>query len=78
MLAKVNLIFHQRSNFAPQYVRSCPETLQVTIINYEQYLLESSTDLWVGCIAVEREDAVDSTRAMVALAMMIVAAAMQQ
>ena len=37
-----------------------------------------STYAWVGCIAVEREDAVDSTRAMIMLVMMIVDAAMQQ
>ena len=46
----------------------------------EMVLVENSlsTDAWVGCIAAEREDAVDSTHAMMILAMIIVAAAIQQ
>ena len=37
----------------------------------------SPTDVWAGCIDIEKEDVVDSTRTMMVPAMIMAAAAMQ-
>ena len=37
-----------------------------------------STDAWVGCIAMKRENAMDSTRALTTLVLNIAAVTMQQ